>query len=212
MHPFLVLSLGLTIFGLLVACSDTSDPNEWVAPLVQRIAELEERAAEYEFRIAEYEETIAEYENQLAALKRPQTNGDELVAPDTVSRFDSADEGVEVRLTPGVLAGEHWIGRVTGSGFPPGATVYSVGCLGSYVSFNAELCDYENPTVMIADANGDITSGIISVPTDPDGGCALVGTTGPDGASGSGDEIGALVCYEPHVSAAIRPRARMASG
>ena len=120
--------------------------------------------------------------------------------PDTVSirRYES-DHGLEVRFTPGIVAGETWTGRIKGSGFPPGETVYSIGCWGGgYKSFDAVRCDYSAPTVMVADDAGNIKSPKLRrIPTDPKGGCAIVGTNGPDLKPGTGDEVGLLICYEP---------------
>jgi hypothetical protein len=126
-----------------------------------------------------------------------QTRGPE--EPDTVSmrRYESG-RGLEVRFTPGVVAGEIWNGRIKGFGFPPGETAYSIWCWGGgYKSFDAARCDYSARTVVGSDDAGNIKSPKLRrIPTDSEGGCAIVGTNGPDLKFGTGDEVGLLVCYE----------------
>jgi hypothetical protein len=117
--------------------------------------------------------------------------------PDLIGPANSADPGIEVRVTPGIVAGQEWTGQIVGSGWPAGETVYSIGCLGSYESFDPALCDYASPLPMVADDAGNISSYVLTLPTEPHGACAMVGTNGPDLVPLTGDEVVAIVCYEP---------------
>ena len=117
--------------------------------------------------------------------------------PDVIGRANWANPGIEVRITPGPVAGQEWTGQLVGSGWPAGETVYSVGCLGSYASFDPAVCDYAQPLTMVADEKGNISSDVLTLPTEPRGACAMVGTNGPDLEPDTGDEVGAIVCYEP---------------
>jgi len=117
--------------------------------------------------------------------------------PDVIGRADWADPGIEVRVTPGPVAGQMWTGQLVGSGWPAGETVHLHSCPGSYESFDPALCDYSFRLTMVADDAGNISSEVMTLPTNPNGACSRIDTIGPDLAPRSGDEVGAIVCYEP---------------
>ena len=142
--------------------------------------------------------------------------------PDTIGRANWADPGIEVRFTPGLLSGYSWLGpvegnssgshggRIVGSGWPPGETVYLIPCWGSYETFDPddpELCDWSSPVTVERQvpADGNIESNFLGEQDrswlwgqpEPEGICAIIGTNGPDEEPSTGDEVGAVLCTEP---------------
>ena len=140
--------------------------------------------------------------------------------PDTIGRANWADPGVEVRFTPGLLSGYSWLGpvegnstgshggRIVGSGWPPGETVYLIPCWGSYETFDLEKCDWLSPMTVEfqVPADGNIESYYLGeqdrsmiwgVNPEEEGSCAIIGTNGPDLEPNTGDEVGAILCTEP---------------
>ena len=141
--------------------------------------------------------------------------------PDTIGRANWADPGVEVRFSPGMVSGEEWHhptsqwdnnsdapnphgGRIAGSGWPPGETVYLIPCWGSYETFDLELCDWLSPMTVEyrVPADGNIESvylhgmDILMIwgQIKPEGFCGIIGTNGPDLEPNTGDEVGAILC------------------
>ena len=139
--------------------------------------------------------------------------------PDTIGRANWADPGIEVRFSPGLLSGYSWLGpvegsntgshggRIVGSGWPPGETVYLIPCWGSYETFDLELCDWLSPMTVEyrvpADGNiestflGEQDRSMVWGQPKPEGVCGIIGTNGPDLEPSTGDEVGAILCTEP---------------
>jgi hypothetical protein len=139
--------------------------------------------------------------------------------PDTIGRANWADPGIEVRFSPGLLSGYRWLGpvegsntgshggRIVGSGWPPGETVYLIPCWGSYETFDLELCDWLSPMTVEyrvpADGNiesiflGEQDRSMVWGQPKPEGVCGIIGTNGPDLEPSTGDEVGAILCTEP---------------
>ena len=133
--------------------------------------------------------------------------------PDTISRADWAAPGVELRYTPGKMDGgqgvqDNWAGKIVGSGWPVGETVYLIPCAGSYDTFDYSKCRYDDasPGELVVDDDGNITTYYWNIIEQlsfwgplggPEGDCTLASTYGPDGRASTGDEIEAVICDDP---------------
>ncbi|MCH2431045.1 MAG: BMP family ABC transporter substrate-binding protein, partial [Acidimicrobiales bacterium] len=135
------------------------------------------------------------------------------VLPDTVSPADWAAPGVELRYTPGKMDGprgvqDNWAGKIVGSGWPVGETVYLIPCTGSYDTFDYSTCRYDDasPGGLVVDDDGNITTyhwNIVEMMAfwgplgRAESDCTLASTYGPDGRASTGDEIEAVLCDDP---------------
>ena len=133
--------------------------------------------------------------------------------PDTISRADWAAPGVELRYTPGKMDGgqgvqDNWAGKIVGSGWPVGETVYLIPCAGSYDTFDYSKCRYDDasPGELVVDDDGNIATYFWNVVEQlsfwgplgrAEGDCTLASTYGPDGRASTGDEIEAVICDDP---------------
>ena len=133
--------------------------------------------------------------------------------PDTISRADWAAPGVELRYTPGKMHGgqgvqDNWAGKIVGSGWPVGETVYLFPCAGSYDTFDYSKCRYDDasPGELVVDDDGNIATYFWNIVEQlsfwgplgrAEGDCTLASTYGPDGITSTGDEIYAVICDDP---------------
>ena len=133
--------------------------------------------------------------------------------PDTISRADWAAPGVELRYTPGKMHGgqgvqDGWGGKIVGSGWPVGETVYLIPCAGSYDTFDYSKCRYDDasPGELVVDDDGNIATYFWNIVEQlsfwgplgrAEGDCTLASTYGPDGRASTGDEIEAVICDDP---------------
>ena len=133
--------------------------------------------------------------------------------PDTISRADWAAPGVELRYTPGKMHGgqgvqDGWAGKIVGSGWPVGETVYLIPCAGSYDTFDYSKCRYDDasPGELVVDDDGNIATYFWNIVEQlsfwgplgrAEGDCTLASTYGPDGRASTGDEIEAVICDDP---------------
>jgi basic membrane lipoprotein Med (substrate-binding protein (PBP1-ABC) superfamily) len=133
--------------------------------------------------------------------------------PDTISRADWAAPGVALRYTAGKMHGgrgvqDGWCGKIVGSGWPVGKTVYLIPCAGSYDTFDYSKCRYDDasPGELVVDDDGNIATYFWNVVEQlsfwgplgrAEGDCTLASTYGPDGRASTGDEIEAVICDDP---------------
>jgi len=133
--------------------------------------------------------------------------------PDTISRADWAAPGVALRYTAGKMHGgrgvqDGWCGKIVGSGWPVGETVYLIPCAGSYDTFDYSKCRYDDasPGELVVDDDGNIATYFWNVVEQlsfwgplgrAEGDCTLASTYGPDGRASTGDEIEAVICDDP---------------
>ena len=182
--------------------------EEQIAPVVREAAEAHDDALRFEM----WQNALNRFRQSLAHARGEEIpeeffnssgrfNDIEIPTSDPNRSLNMEDLSglteIKLSITPEPIPGQPWTGVLRGEGLTPGLPSAVFGCPGSSLP-NIDLCNMSNMlAIAFANEDGEIETEEFSVPRIPsEGGCFLVGNSGPDRQPNTGDEQGGFICTD----------------